>query len=88
MFEDVSAAQGAHQVIVSTVGDLVSAKRVTANVGATSLLGQMSDATLQQLTRGRGINLSSGSRIAKGVDEQDRGSITFADQYGSGHKLG
>jgi TolA-binding protein len=55
-FEDVSAAQDAHQVIVSTLGDLISAKRVTAGVGATQWLGQMSDATLQQLARGRGID--------------------------------
>jgi hypothetical protein len=88
VFEDVSAAQDAHQVIVSTLGDLISAKRVTAGVGATQLLGQMSDATLQELARGRGIDLSSGSRIARGVAEQDTGSITFEDQYGSGHKLG
>jgi hypothetical protein len=88
VFEDVSAAQDAHQVVVSTLGELVSAKRVTADVGATQWLGQMSDATLQQLARGRGIDLSNGSRIARGVAEEDRGSITFEDQYGSGHKLG
>jgi Fungal N-terminal domain of STAND proteins len=55
VFEDVSAAKDAHQVIVSTLGDLISAKRVTAGVGATQLLGQMSDASLQQLLKGRGI---------------------------------
>jgi cell division protein FtsB len=86
-FEDVSAAQDANQVIVSTLGDLISAKRVTAGVGATQWLGQMSDATLQQLARGRGVDLSSDSRIARGVPEQDGGSITFEDQYGSEHKL-
>jgi hypothetical protein len=86
VFEDISATQGAHQVVVSTLGDLISAKRITAGVGATQWLGQMSDATLQELARGRGIDLSSGSRIARGV--ADGGSITFEDQYGSGHKLG
>ena len=35
VFEDVSAAQDAHQVIAATFGDLISAKRVTAGVGAT-----------------------------------------------------
>ena len=39
VFEDVSAAQGAHQVIVATFRDLISAKRVTAGVGATQWLG-------------------------------------------------
>jgi hypothetical protein len=88
VFEDVSAAEDAHQVIVSTLGGLISAKRVTARVGATQWLGQMSDATLQQLARGRGIDLSIGSTTARGVAEQERGSVTFEDQYGSGHKLG
>lgn len=88
VFEDVTAAQDSDQVVVSTVGDLISAKRVTAGVGATQWLGQMSDATLQKLARGRGIDLSCGFKIARGVAEQDRGSITFEDQYGSGHKLG
>ena len=57
VFEDVSAAQDAHQLIVSTFGDLISAKRVTADAGATQWLGQISDAALQQLTRSRGIDL-------------------------------
>jgi hypothetical protein len=35
VFEDVSAAQVAHQVIVATLGDVISAKRVVAGVGAT-----------------------------------------------------
>jgi hypothetical protein len=88
MFEDVSAAPDAHQVIASTLGDLISAKRITAGVGAIQWLGQMSDPTLQQLARGRGIDLSTDFKIVGGVVEQDRGSITFEDQYGSGHKLG
>lgn len=87
VFEDVSAAQDAHQVVVSTLGDLISAKRVTAGVGATQWLGQMTDAALQELAKSRGVDLSSGSSVARGVDEQDRRSITFEDQYGSGHKL-
>jgi hypothetical protein len=49
VFEDVSAAEDADQIIVSTFGDLISAKRVTAGVGATQWLGQMSDAALQDL---------------------------------------
>jgi hypothetical protein len=55
VFEDVSAAQGALQVIVATSGDLVSAKRVTAEVRAKQCLGQMSDIALQQLSRGREV---------------------------------
>jgi TolA-binding protein len=88
VFEDVTAAQDSDQVVVSTVGDLILAKHVTAGVGATQWLGQISNATLQQLARSRGIDLSSGSRIAGGIAEQDGGSKAFEDQYGSGQKLG
>ena len=35
VFEDVSAAQDADQVIVATLEDLISAKQVTAGIGAT-----------------------------------------------------
>ncbi|KAF2802726.1 uncharacterized protein BDZ99DRAFT_468700 [Mytilinidion resinicola] len=69
VFEDVSAAEDAHQVIVSTFGDLISAKRVTAGVRATQLLGQMSDATLQQLARSQGCDLSSLLGTVKDVEE-------------------
>jgi hypothetical protein len=87
VFEDVAAAEDADQIIVSTFGDLISAKRVTAGIGATQWLGQMSDAALQDLARGRGINLSSRSGTVKSVEEQVRGTRAFEDQYGAGHKL-
>ena len=56
IFEEVSAARDAHQVIISTVGDLISARRVTAEVGATQCLGQMDNATLTvALARSKGL---------------------------------
>ncbi|RYP57927.1 hypothetical protein DL769_009197 [Monosporascus sp. CRB-8-3] len=88
VFEDVSAAEDANQVIVSTYGDLISAKRVTAGIRATQLLGQMSDAALQQLARSRGIDLSGHSGTVKDVEERAKGTIEFEDQYGIGHRLG
>ena len=54
VLEDVSTAQDAHQVVVATLGDLISASRVTAGVRSTQWLRQISDATLQQLSRDRG----------------------------------
>jgi hypothetical protein len=88
VFEDVTADIDAQQVIVSTLGDLISAKRVTAGARATQYLGQMSDETVQVLARSRGIDLGRVSGILRDVQEQDRGSVQFEDQYGSGHKLG
>ncbi|KAH6670193.1 hypothetical protein B0J14DRAFT_672038 [Halenospora varia] len=53
VFKDVSAAQDAHQVIVSP-GNLISATRVTAGIEGRQWLGQMSDGTLQRLSYNEG----------------------------------
>lgn len=45
-FEDVLSDQESHQVIIATLGDLVSAKKVYAGLRATQWLGQMSDESL------------------------------------------
>jgi hypothetical protein len=47
VFEDVSMANDGHRLIVSTMGDLFSAKRVTIGSRLTQWLGQMSVATVQ-----------------------------------------
>ena len=82
VFEDVSAAKDAHQLIISTLGDLVLAKQVTAGLGADQWLGQMADATVQQLSRDR-VDIRGRAATDKGVEPQK-----FADQYGAGYKLG
>jgi conjugal transfer/entry exclusion protein len=87
VFEDVSAARDAHMVIVSTVGELISAKRVTADIRATQILGQMSNTSLQQLASSRGVDLEDISRRARDTAKENGGSVNFEDQYGSGHKL-
>ena len=82
VFEDVSTAQDAHQVAVATLGDLISARRVTAGVGSTQWLGQMSDASLQQLSRDRGhVAMDKYMQPQNGMVEQ------FEDRYGAGYKL-
>lgn len=53
VFEDILAAKEANQLIIVAPGNSVSAKRVTAGFGATQVLGQMSDAALQQLSQAR-----------------------------------
>ena len=86
--EDVSAARDAHQLIVATLGDLILAKRVTAEFRATQWLGQMSDATVQQLSRDRGIESRGRAAMGKAGEPQSELGAEFADQYGAGHKLG
>jgi conjugal transfer/entry exclusion protein len=82
VFEDVSAAKDAHQLIISTLGDLILAKQVTAGLGADQWLGQTSDATIQQLSRDR-VDIRGRAATDKGVEPHK-----FADQYGAGYKLG
>jgi hypothetical protein len=53
IFEDVSMTDDGRQAIVSTIGDLVSAKRITAGARSMQLMGQMSDESLQHFSRDR-----------------------------------
>lgn len=53
VFEDISMADDGHQVMVSTFGDLICARRVTAGARSLQWFGQMSDETLQQLSQNR-----------------------------------
>lgn len=51
IIEDVSMADDGRQVIVSTVGDLISARRVKAGARSMQVMGQMSDESLQHIFR-------------------------------------
>ncbi|KAH7119874.1 hypothetical protein B0J11DRAFT_534780 [Dendryphion nanum] len=53
VFEGVSMDDDGHQVLVSTFGDLVFAKNVSAGARSTQWLGQMSDESLQRLSQAR-----------------------------------
>jgi hypothetical protein len=80
IFEDVSMADDGQQVIVSTLGDLILARRVTAGARSMQLMGQMSDESLQQLSQNRNHS----------VVKKDKGSdagIDFKERYGEGLKL-
>lgn len=73
---------------LSALGDLISAKRVTAGLRATQWLGQVSDAAPQQLSRDRGIELRDRAVMDKVVEPQSELVARFGEQYGAGHKLG
>ncbi|KAF2494973.1 hypothetical protein BU16DRAFT_590256 [Lophium mytilinum] len=87
IFEDVSAAEDAHQVIVSTFGDLISAKRVTAGVKSIQWLGQMPDSALQQLIRTRTVDLSKHPGMEECEEEQAKGHMAFEGIYGAGYTM-
>jgi len=73
VFEDVSAAQGAHQVVASTT-DLIAAKRVTTAAGSTQWLGQCSNATLQQFSRDRS-RVAVKEALKEAVDEAVKAAV-------------
>lgn len=59
VFEDVHMTDDAHQIIVATLGDLISAKRISTGARSKQWLGQMSDGSLQQLSKDNISNISS-----------------------------
>lgn len=90
VFEDVSMADDGQQVIVSTFGDLISARRVTAGARSTQLLGQMLDASLQQVSKDYAAR--HGDIQEKAPSECRRTDVNafssgFRGQYGIGQKL-
>ncbi|EEP83062.1 predicted protein [Uncinocarpus reesii 1704] len=82
VFEDVISADDAHQLIVSTLGDLISAKRITTGARSAQWLGQMSDDALQRLSRDRAHNASD---TTVGIDSK---TASFQGRYGAGYQLG
>ena len=69
VFEDVTMAEDGHQVIVSTIGDLILAKRVSAGARSTQWMGQMSDDSLQQLTKALGQSAMGNADNTEHEDE-------------------
>lgn len=81
IFEDIKSADDSHQLVVSTIGDLISAKHITTGARSAQWFGQMSDETLQQLSRNQRLVLPDekkpGLRVSHG----------FHEKYGAGYQL-
>lgn len=82
IYEDITSADASHQLIVSTLGDLITAKRVTTGSGSAQWLGQMSDETLRCLAENR----------TRGVERENREpgapkTTSFGNRYGVGYQL-
>ncbi|WPH00600.1 Hypothetical protein R9X50_00343000 [Acrodontium crateriforme] len=52
IIENVQVAEDGQQVIVSTIGDLITARGVTAGARSVQVIGQMDDDTVQRWSRG------------------------------------
>ncbi|KAH7033962.1 hypothetical protein B0J12DRAFT_680021 [Macrophomina phaseolina] len=82
IFEDVSIAEDGQQVLVSTIGDLIRAQRITAGARSSQWFGQMSDTSLQQISRDRSQTTSDRFR-----EQQTRDEMPFENRYGKGRNL-
>ncbi|KAB8225206.1 hypothetical protein BDV33DRAFT_164630 [Aspergillus novoparasiticus] len=81
-FEDVTSADDSHQLVVSTIGDLISAKHISTGARSVQWLGQISDDSLQQLSRDQKIRHGEPEDSAMRTGRDD-----FNGRYGAGQKL-
>jgi hypothetical protein len=79
VYEDISLVDDSQQVIISTVGALIAARRVTAGSRSFQVFGQMSDESFQNLTSHIGTE--------KVIEPQTRVGPEFEGRYGTGVKL-
>ena len=80
VFEDISGGEDGHQIIVSTVGDLISAKKIKIGDRSLQMLGQASDLTVQHAMHRSGMeNVASHSNLQ---------GEKFEGRYGAGRGLG
>ena len=82
VFEDVTVAQDSHQVVVATLGDLISARRVSAGARSKQWLGQMSDTSLQQISKD-----SNKVAMENTVEPESGMTDNFEGRYGTGKPL-
>lgn len=88
--EDISSGHGSYQVVVATLGDLIAARRLITGDQSTQWVGQMSDTTLQQLSRDRGYRSAGGAtqeECQKPVLVQSETAKGFEHRHGTGYKL-
>ncbi|CZR68787.1 uncharacterized protein PAC_18686 [Phialocephala subalpina] len=79
VYEDIASSDDSHQVIISTVGALISARRVTGGSRTFQVLGQISDESFQIF--------SSRVGTEKSLEPQTRVDPEFEGRYGTGIKL-
>lgn len=84
VFEDITLADSSYFFTVSTVGDLVTAKRINLTSRSYSIGGQIADDSLQIATGGLGAGRDS--RQEESEKELDT-SVGFQSRYGRGVQL-
>lgn len=82
VYEDVTSADNAHQLVVSTIGDLISARHIMTGSNSVQWLGQMSDETIQKLSDDHKRNVPENKTSTRQAQES-----VFNDLYGTGYQL-
>ncbi|KAK4551466.1 hypothetical protein LTR86_011158 [Recurvomyces mirabilis] len=84
IFEDLNYADDSRNILVSTVGDLICAKRVTTGARSVLVAGQMSDESLQLSFQ----HLAPTANKTSDQEISDQDVEAPFERYGSGHHLG
>ncbi|PYH50908.1 uncharacterized protein BO96DRAFT_488851 [Aspergillus niger CBS 101883] len=83
IFLNVTASDESHQLVVYTIGDLISAKHIITGSKSAQWLGQMSDTSLQQLSRDFRGQVGIGEEPPTQAEKNE-----FNTWYGPGQLLG
>jgi hypothetical protein len=83
IFEEVSIDEDGNQYIVSTIGDLISAKKIRAGARSLQCMGQLSDQSFQMMLTHSTPHTASG----EASDTTMRPGRGFEHRYGTGFTL-
>lgn len=82
IFEDISSGDDSRQFVISSIEQLITAKRITTGSRSLLMLGQLSDDTIKQSSRDHVFSTTGIS-----TQREATGSDHFQRRYGAGHQL-
>ncbi|CAG8092626.1 unnamed protein product [Penicillium salamii] len=86
IFEDITSGHDSQQYVISSIGQLITAKRINTGSRSLLMLGQMSDDTIRQSSHD---HVLSSEILAKQMSKhmEPTGFDNFQRRYGVGHQL-
>jgi hypothetical protein len=80
IYEEINLAEDNNSIIVSTIGDLLTVRKLTTGARTSNMMGQVSDQSVQLFTK----KLPNETRIER-TDTQPGAVRRFETQYGAGN---
>lgn len=82
IFEDITSGDYSQQYVISSIGQLITARRINTGSRSLLMLGQLSDDTIRQSSRDHALS-------TKGISKQREAteSANFQRRYGAGQQL-